>query len=81
LLRVNPFGDLRKNGLSSTHSGSLAPPLLRKNAKSIPYRSHHQNAESPLFSIHLTVLCLAQPDDSDSSSVYSYIERSQLAYH
>ena len=67
LLRVNPFGDLGENRLSSAHFGSLALSLLRKNAKATPYRSHHKNTESPLFSSHLTVHRLAQPDDSDKN--------------
>jgi hypothetical protein len=67
LLRVNPFDDLRENCLSSAHSGSLALPLPRQNAKSIPDRSHRQNAESALLSGHLNVCQLAQPDDSDKN--------------
>jgi hypothetical protein len=65
LLRVNPFHDLRKNRLSGAHFASLAPHLLAENAKLNPYRSHHKNAESPLFSIPFADCHPAQPDDSD----------------
>jgi hypothetical protein len=65
LLGVNPLHDLRKNRLSGTHSASLALVLLAENTNPSPYRSHLQNANSPVFASGLDVCPIAKRDDSD----------------
>jgi hypothetical protein len=63
---VNPFHDLRKNAFASAHFASLARVLLAENANLNPYRSHLQNAKSPVFAIGIDVCRIAKRDGNDA---------------
>jgi hypothetical protein len=66
---VNPFHDLRKNGFASAHFASLARVLLAENTNLKPYRSHLQNAKSPVFAIGIDVCRIAKRDGSDFTTI------------
>jgi hypothetical protein len=65
LFAMNPVHDLRENGLFGSHSVSLAPTVLRKNAKRSQNQSHRFCYANHSFSNPFSKRRLSQPDGSD----------------